>query len=168
MRRDPLSLFASYNMVCHLISNYFHFHTPSVENCLLILAQYFHQCRSGPCNAILNYEISRNVMYKTTQYQATSWSSVSVLIFTKMLIKTENHRKSFSISSRIWRWNDWIFRFRLEARDWVRKFSFFSYGTESRKFSFSSQNTRFNEANYRSRHPCEDAHHNGKRWNSFH
>ena len=133
MRRDPLSLLASYNMVCHLISNYFHFHTPSVENCLLILAQYFHQCRSGPCNAILNYEISRNVMYKTTQYQATSWSSVSVLIFTKMLIKTENHRKSFSISPRISRWNDWISRSRLKARDWMGN------------FSFSFQSTRLNE-----------------------
>ena len=31
--RDPLSLFASYYIVCHLISNYFHFHTTSAEFC---------------------------------------------------------------------------------------------------------------------------------------
>ena len=31
--RDPLSLFASYYIICHLISNYFHFHTTSAEFC---------------------------------------------------------------------------------------------------------------------------------------
>ena len=67
--------------------------------------------------------------YKTTKYQATSWRSVSVSFFTKMLIKAENHRKSFSISSRISGKNDRISQSRLKARDWVGKFSFSSQCT---------------------------------------
>ena len=63
-------------------------------------------------------------------------------------IKIEKSLKIFSISSWILRYNDWISRsMRLIGKILVLVSK---YETESRKFLFSSQNTRFNDANSRS------------------
>ena len=67
----------------------------------------------------------------------------------KQELGLENGLNIFSISTRILRYDDWNSRSRFEARGKILVFVS-KYETERRKFSFSPQNTRFNDANSQS------------------